>query len=122
LRERTRFHARRRRRRQGIPERNGGPYRIRAGHHTSGYSDLVPAEPFAAWLRVHLAKLDAEEINTSTERGPLARLAMAAEVDVERLRRFAKGTSNQSNVTLGFVDRVMIASGTSTGLWELYPE
>lgn len=121
-RERTRFYARQRRRRLGIPERNGGPYRIKNGHHESGYRDLVPSGPFSEWLKKHIAQLDADlaYMHDKHDRSGVTKVAEAAGVDVERIRRLKDGRLD--NVTLGFVDRVLVSSGTETMLWELYDE
>lgn len=116
VRERTRFYARQRRRRQGIPERNGQPYRIKSGWHESGYGDKVPIEPFAEWLSTARVRFGDGAIGSG-----LSQLAELAHIDVEYLRRISNLSIEQSNVTLGLVDRVLVASESSTQIHDLYP-
>jgi hypothetical protein len=125
LRERNRFYARERRRRQGIPEHTGKPYKIRDGYREHGYTDLVPIEPFVKWLRAYINMINGRDSyvkhsNMIWEETGVRHIADRAEVDVELIRRLSKRRSG--NITLGLVDRILIATGTSTQLWELYPD
>lgn len=110
-RERTKFYARQRRRRQGVPERVIGRRRDRKKGQ-SRYGDRVDLQPFVDWLVSYVDRNDL----TITE------ISDACKLDEARLRRFYNGKSSQKRVSIGFVDRILVYSGTNTQLWELYPD
>lgn len=69
-------------------------------------------QPFVDWLVSYVDRNDL----TITE------LSDTCKLDEARLRRFYNGTSKQKRVSIGFVDRILVYSGTNTQLWELYVE
>lgn len=109
--------------------RNGGPYRIRGGHHESGYGDKVPIGPFAEWLLGQASQIDAGQQHMNNVAGRSVKsgielLANGAGISVEYLRKISKEKTqdNHRNVTLGLVDRVLVAAKTSYQIHDLYPD
>lgn len=119
LREYQRIWTNSQRREQGVPKRNTRkPLPASNGYRSTNNTDIkLPLEPFAKWV-------------LEGYRGSTSQLARAMGVDEARVRRYAKGFSYGSNgkvylvtdVTINFVDKALVKSGSGLHLWDLYPE
>jgi hypothetical protein len=125
-RERWRFLQEKARRRHGTPQRQfrrGGERDRGKGSH----ADAVDAGAFVEWLERWRSRQDAMRFQQGSGWGfdgidrPVASLEDLAElagVSVKALWRARK----LGRVSLTVVDKVLIAAGADTYLWELYPE
>lgn len=121
-REYLRIYGHAKRREQGLPERQYPDTSPRAEPYSGQASESVPSGPFIEWVDRWRAKQDEMRggENVSYER-PVASLEDLAELAGCSAKAFWRAR-HEGTVSLSIVDRVLVAAGGDTMLWQLYPD